>query len=301
MIERVLSVMCLFVFMFVRAACNPEPDPDVSALMAMWQTWEEPTTLVWNSSVHPCDMTSPWTGVKCSMVYGNITSIAMNGMGLVHHLDPAVGSITSLTRLDLGNNEMTGAIPVTLSAISGLHELNLGTNRFSGTIPEQLSALTDLISLYLDRNELVGSVPPQLSALTAITSLYLNWNMLTGTLPQCLSGIDGLLVHNNPAMCGSTEGFEDLDTLGTSLQDPCIPSVTLALPWWVMVVIIILGVCVLALMIALYVSVFVSVSREQAQEQEPIILVPPTVPVSSHPISLSSRSSPEHEGDPHGN
>lgn len=208
----------------------------LAALTSMWLTWGRPSSLVWNNTTDPC----AWPGVSCTSS-GDVTGLMANGRGLSHPLDPAVGALTSLTTLDLGDNRMPGLIPESLSVLVGLVDLNLGTNRLSGTIPAQLSTLTDLNSLYLDRCDLAGSVPAQLSTLTSITSLFLHGNMLTGTLPLSLSTIGhALLVQNNPALCGPTEGFATVGTVGTDLGRAC-PMLDAAVPQWVILVIAIAG------------------------------------------------------------
>ena len=86
-----------------------------------------------------------------------------------------------VTRLSLGDNGLTGTIPV-LSALTELEELNLRVNRLTGPIPE-LGALRKLKRLYLEYNDLTGPIP-ELSALTNLHHLYLGGNRLTGQVPN---------------------------------------------------------------------------------------------------------------------
>lgn len=208
--------------------------------MTMWQTWGSPSRLKWNRTIDPCDGT--WTGVKCDTQ--NVVAVGVNGMGLVHQLDPAVGQLTTLSLLDVGNNQLTGSIPQSLSALLGLLELNLGTNRLSGTIPDQLSALVKLKGLFLDRSNLAGNIPPQLSALTSLTSLYLNGNLLTGCIPTGLSKMYAVLGHtqfrvfNNPFVCD----FPDSDQVGHSPPPPPPYPTFGSVHMWICIVAFVVGV-----------------------------------------------------------
>ena len=79
-----------------------------------------------------------------------------------------MGSLTSLTTLDLSDNQLSGTIP-DLSSLTQLQNLYLGDNQLSGTIPD-LSSLTQLQNLYLGDNRLSGTIPEELGRTS--TSLY---------------------------------------------------------------------------------------------------------------------------------
>lgn len=81
---------------------------------------------------------STWYGVT---VTGNrVTSIILTGNLLSGTLNPSIGTLTALIRLDLVENEgISGEIPEEIGNLVQLTYLNLGLNRFSGSIPESLS------------------------------------------------------------------------------------------------------------------------------------------------------------------
>ncbi|KAK3266254.1 hypothetical protein CYMTET_25108, partial [Cymbomonas tetramitiformis] len=77
----------------------------------------------------------------------------------------------SCITLDLGNQGLTGTIPVLeLQALTKLQQLHLNLNSLTGTLPTQLEALTDLTLINVAGNPgLCGSVPRALAkAATAL-------------------------------------------------------------------------------------------------------------------------------------
>ena len=103
-------------------------------------------------------------------------------------LDLATIMPTSLIRLTLHSNQLSGTIP-DLSSLSSLQYLYLHDNQLTGTIP------TSLTHLYLHTNQLTGTIP----ALPAsLRWLQLQDNQLTGTLTN-LTDLNpwALYLHNN--------------------------------------------------------------------------------------------------------
>ena len=95
-----------------------------------------------------------------------------------------------VTRLELGDNGLTGSIPSTLGSLANLERLNLSSNELSGPIPIALGRLANLFFLNLSRNELSGSVPPWLGDMSSLLALYLSWNELTGGIPDELANLN---------------------------------------------------------------------------------------------------------------
>ena len=95
-----------------------------------------------------------------------------------------------VTRLELGDNGLTGSIPSTLGSLANLGWLNLSSNELSGPIPIALGRLANLFFLNLSRNELSGSVPPWLGDMSSLLALYLSGNELTGGIPDELANLN---------------------------------------------------------------------------------------------------------------
>ncbi|GMI88368.1 SOMATIC EMBRYOGENESIS RECEPTOR-LIKE KINASE 3, BRI1-associated receptor kinase [Hibiscus trionum] len=100
----------------------------------------------------------------------------------------------SVTRVDLGNANLSGQLVPELGQLANLQYLELYSNNISGTIPEELGNLTSLVSLDLYLNALTGPIPTTLGKLTKLRYLRLNNNSLTGQIPMSLTTIMSLQV-----------------------------------------------------------------------------------------------------------
>uniref|UniRef100_A0A453FRM2 Uncharacterized protein n=4 Tax=Triticinae TaxID=1648030 RepID=A0A453FRM2_AEGTS len=110
-----------------------------------------------------------------------------------------------VTRLDLGNLNLSGHLVPELGKLEHLQYLELYKNNIEGTIPSELGDLKNLISLDLYKNNVSGTIPPTLGKLKSLVFLRLNGNRLTGPIPRELAGISSLKVvdvsGNN--LCGT--------------------------------------------------------------------------------------------------
>ncbi|XP_023750652.1 BRASSINOSTEROID INSENSITIVE 1-associated receptor kinase 1 [Lactuca sativa] len=148
-----------------------------------------------------------------SSVYGNAEGDALNALrtqlndptNILQSWDPTLVNpctwfhITCdpsnlVTRLDLGNAQLSGELVPQLGQLINLQYLELYGNNISGKIPEELGNLTNLMSLDLYMNQLEGGIPDTLGNLKQLRFLRLNNNSLTGTIPVSLTGIDSLQV-----------------------------------------------------------------------------------------------------------
>eukprot|EP01051_Picozoa_sp_SAG22_P018877 SAG22_NODE_3312_length_1786_cov_2.332543_2_plen_213_part_00 len=103
--------------------------------------------------------------------------------------DPA---LTSLTRLNLFNNQITDIAP--LSALTSLTTLYLNSNKITDITP--LSALTSLTELDLQSNQITDLAP--LSAMTSLNLLFLHKNQITDIAPlSALTSLTDLRLSNN--------------------------------------------------------------------------------------------------------
>ncbi len=102
----------------------------------------------------------------------------------------------NLFSINLGFNQLTGAIPVELGSLSTLTYLSLADNDLSGVIPTQLGSLTLLGLLDLSRNQLSGNIPVELGSLSSLGSIQLWSNQLTGTIPIELGNLSNLVAMN---------------------------------------------------------------------------------------------------------
>ena len=152
---------------------------------------------------------------RISTAIGNLTSLTkldLTANNLSGSIPSEIGRLTNLTELQLAANDLSGSIP-NLSALTSLTKLNLGNNRLSGSIPN-LSALTNLTELKLIDNQLTGRIP-DLSALTNLVEIELLNNRLTGRIPDlsALTNLTHLYLRENQLT----------GTIPTKLTDPNNP------------------------------------------------------------------------------
>nr|XP_023911282.1 BRASSINOSTEROID INSENSITIVE 1-associated receptor kinase 1-like [Quercus suber] len=103
-------------------------------------------------------------------------------------------SENSVTRVDLGNANLSGQLVPQLGQLLNLQYLELYSNNITGPIPEELGNLTDLVSLDLYLNNLNGGIPSTLGKLQKLRFLRLNNNTLKGTIPMILTTVQSLQV-----------------------------------------------------------------------------------------------------------
>ncbi|XP_062224394.1 leucine-rich repeat protein 1 [Phragmites australis] len=110
-----------------------------------------------------------------------------------------------VTRLDLGNLNLSGHLVPELGRLDHLQYLELYKNNIQGTIPSELGNLKNLISLDLYKNNISGTIPPTLGKLKSLVFLRLNGNHLTGPIPRELAGISSLKVVDVSSndLCGT--------------------------------------------------------------------------------------------------
>ena len=91
---------------------------------------------------------------------------------------------TDLEKLWLGNNSLTGEIPVWWAEeLPALEELSVGINSFTGPLPSNWSQTTNLGFVDASWNQLTGSVPYSLLyGVPTLRMLYLDYNALSGGL-----------------------------------------------------------------------------------------------------------------------
>ncbi|XP_048503177.1 BRASSINOSTEROID INSENSITIVE 1-associated receptor kinase 1 isoform X2 [Beta vulgaris subsp. vulgaris] len=92
-------------------------------------------------------------------------------------------SENSVTRVDLGNANLTGELVTQLGQLPNLQYLELYSNNISGPVPYELGNLTNLVSLDLYLNNLSGPIPDTLGKLQRLRFFDLSFNDLSGTVP----------------------------------------------------------------------------------------------------------------------
>ncbi|KAG6696145.1 hypothetical protein I3843_09G130100 [Carya illinoinensis] len=123
----------------------------------------------------------------------SLQKIFLGGCNIKGNIFQDIGNFSSLTILDLGNNELVGLIPTAWGKLGMLQGLYLDSNRLQGPIPSNLCHLKSLSELYLGGNELVGQIPECVNNLAALRKLYLGSNKLTSMIPLSLWSLTDVL------------------------------------------------------------------------------------------------------------
>ncbi|KAG0585808.1 hypothetical protein KC19_2G040800 [Ceratodon purpureus] len=156
-------------------------------LAAKWITKPLPS---WVASTDPC--IANWEALDCDTA-GNIITLNLTHVGLKGPIPAALGKLTSLTVLDMGNdktcktcgpwNGVTGDLAA-LGTLVNLETLVLTSNELSlDYFPNAIFKLTKLKNLRVDNTLIRGGFPSQLSTLTNLQFLYLGNNSFSGPLP----------------------------------------------------------------------------------------------------------------------
>ena len=167
------------------------PSDDRAALVALYEATDGPNWTDKTNWLTDSDL-STWYGVTVSN--GRVTKLELKENNLTGAIPPELGNLSSLDSLRLDVNRLSGAIPAELGNLENLEWLILFKNQLSGTIPVELGNLENLRSLYLHENQLSGAIPVELGNLENLTWLWLHENQLSGAIPVELGNLTNLTI-----------------------------------------------------------------------------------------------------------
>ncbi|CAL0324535.1 unnamed protein product [Lupinus luteus] len=132
----------------------------------------------WDSTVvNPCT----WFHVTC--IDDSVTRVDLGNAELSGQLVPDLGQLPNLKYLELYGNNLTGKIPNELGDLTKLETLDLYTNKLTGPLPDTLGNLKNLRSLRVNNNTLSGNIPLSLTTIASLQVLDLSYNNLSGDIP----------------------------------------------------------------------------------------------------------------------
>ncbi len=111
-------------------------------------------------------------------------------MGLAGQLPTALGRLTTLQHVSLGQNALQGSLPTELCQLTKLQFFNVHSNQINGTVPSCFSSLSELQILNLNFNQMTGALP----VLANLTELYLNMNDFAQDLPSFVAAMPYLKI-----------------------------------------------------------------------------------------------------------
>ncbi|KAI4295745.1 hypothetical protein L6164_035757 [Bauhinia variegata] len=133
----------------------------------------------WDSTlVNPCT----WFHVTCDS-NNHVTRLDLGNANISGTLGPELGQLKHLQYLELYKNDLSGKIPKQFGKLKKLVSMDLYDNKFEGKIPKSFGNLKSLRFLRLNNNNLTGSIPRELTHLNNLNIFDVSNNDLCGTIP----------------------------------------------------------------------------------------------------------------------
>ncbi|KAJ8615954.1 hypothetical protein MRB53_035326 [Persea americana] len=125
-----------------------------------------------------------FSGIECwHPDESKVLNIQLSNMGLGGQFPSSLKSCTSLTGLNLSNNDLSGSLPPNIDEIIPyVVTLDLSSNKFSGNLPAGLGNITYVNVLNLQHNQFSGDIPCQFRNRTRLTAFDASDNPLSGEL-----------------------------------------------------------------------------------------------------------------------
>ncbi|XP_072963929.1 probable LRR receptor-like serine/threonine-protein kinase At2g24230 [Typha angustifolia] len=160
-----------------------------------------------------------------------VTHLVVSGCGLSGAIpEETIGKLQKLQVLDLSNNSITALSSDLKERGSSLKRLNVSLNNISGPLPNDIGNFGQLESLNLSRNNFSGAIPIEILNCKSLVSLDFSSNRLSGRIPSLGTALKNLTALN---LAGNlfSEKLPDLAGLqlltylnlsGNKLQDSAI-------------------------------------------------------------------------------
>lgn len=213
-------------------------NPDRAVLVALYRATDGPN---WSNSenwVTDAPL-GDWHGVQTDTASGRVVGLRLEFNELNGSIPPELGSLNALRSLTIvGNDDLTGEIPVELSNLVNLVNLYIQSNSVTGPIPPQLGQLENLNVLDLRYNDLHGEIPPQLADLDSLRYLLLPGNRLAGPIPHELGDLselykleltDNALTGAIPSTLTALSSLRALQLLRN--EGLCVPGTSVFVEW----------------------------------------------------------------------
>ncbi|XP_058071796.1 probable LRR receptor-like serine/threonine-protein kinase At1g56140 [Magnolia sinica] len=230
-------------------AQNATTDPtEAAALNSIFRQWGVSALPTWNTTGDPCtgvavddsktiDDQDMNPAIKCDCTFNNrttcrITALRVYALNARGTIPAALGNLTRLTNLNLGQNYFTGPLPSFIGNLTAMQYLTFGINALSGTIPKELGNLRNIVVLSFSSNSFNGPLPAELGNLATLEQLYIDSAGVSGPIPSTFSNLvnlqtvwasDNAFNGSIPNFIGNWTKLKVLRFQGNAFQGP-IPS-----------------------------------------------------------------------------
>ncbi|XP_039121763.1 probably inactive leucine-rich repeat receptor-like protein kinase At5g48380 [Dioscorea cayenensis subsp. rotundata] len=202
--SKVLVMVFSVIVLFLIRTCHGT-ETDLLCLKLVQSSVKDPANnLAWVFDNKTEGSICKLNGVECWHPDENrVLNLRLSNMGLEGNFPKGLENCSSMTGLDLSNNNFSGQLPIDIDQkIKFVTGLDLSYNKFSGEIPVNLANCSYLNSLNLQHNNLSGPIPWQFSRLNRLSTLNVADNSLSGEIPPFVNNISTLVVGNNAGLCG---------------------------------------------------------------------------------------------------
>ncbi|KAM4105643.1 hypothetical protein ACB094_04G007300 [Castanea mollissima] len=203
-----LSALFCIIFVWSFLEISNGLQSEIDCLKSIKHSLEDPYGYLnssWDFSNNTEGFICKFAGVECWHPDENMAlNLRLSDMGLRGRFPRGIKNCTSLTGLDLSNNELSGPLPFDIAElVPSVTTLNLSRNNFSGKIPKSFANCSYLNLLLLDRNQLTGEIPPELVHLSRLKQFSVSNNMLSGAVPDFgNASFQADSFANNEGLCG---------------------------------------------------------------------------------------------------
>nr|GEW78070.1 receptor-like kinase TMK4 [Tanacetum cinerariifolium] len=206
---------------------------DDGAVMSILSSSISPIPSTWKTKTHYCS----WQGISCDNTH-HVTSIDLPSLSLTGTLPPDLNNLSSLIKLDVRKNMLSGSIP--LFNLTNLETLLLDSNNFTffpkdffngsfsletfsisdnlnlapWVIPHRIANSSFLKSFVASNANIYGTIPDVFDNLNLV-ELKLSYNNLTGELPLSLGKSYIAFLWLNNQMISLSGG---IDVLGSMVE-----------------------------------------------------------------------------------
>ncbi|CAN6457128.1 unnamed protein product [Victoria cruziana] len=181
-------------------------ETDIACLKSLKESLGDPSNSLatWNFQNTSEGYICNFVGVECWHPNENrVLNIRLGSMSLQGQFPRGLKNCTSMTGLDLSDNQLSGSLPSDISSYVGfVTTLDLSKNKFSGEIPDNLKNCTYLNVLKLDDNQFTGEIPAGIGQLSRLSTFSVAGNRLEGNIPPSLSKQPAANFANNEGLCG---------------------------------------------------------------------------------------------------